>query len=306
MTFSERLTSAMQEKNTRLCVGLDPRLELLPSFLLESAQKKYGDGIDSAAKALIDFDRAVIDAVSEHVAAIKFQSAFYEQYGPAGMQALLEGIQYAKSKNIVVILDAKRGDIDSTALAYASAFLGRTVIFGKEHGMYDVDSLTINPFLGTDTIKPFLSTAEKYKKGVFILVKTSNPGSSDFQGVIGDGNSVSERIASFIHEQGRLSLDSNGYSSIGAVVGATFANDAIVLRQMMPHSIFLVPGIGAQGGSIENIKHFFDSAGFGALINSSRSVVFSFEKKNERSFQSVIAQHARQLKEQINTAVKKN
>lgn len=301
--FAHRLQSQTEEKNSRLCVGLDPRLELLPSFLLDDAKQSFGASCEAACHAIMQFNRGVLDGVAHEAAAVKFQSAFYEQFGVAGIQALSDGIAYAKSLDLLVILDAKRGDIDSTAEAYANAYVGEVNVFGAAMRPFEVDCLTVNPFLGEDSVLPFIETAKKHGTGVFVLVKTSNPGSGDFQGIIGQ-DSISEKVARMVARHAASGLDSSGYSGIGAVVGATYAKEAKTLRLLMPNSIFLVPGIGTQGGSWEDLPEFFDDNAFGAIINSSRGVVFSFGKQEERQYQAVIAEKAREAKERINSSLK--
>lgn len=302
--FAQRLNQATIKKNSRVCVGLDPRLEFLPGSILKKAQKEYGDTIEAAASAIVKFNKKVIDVVGSHVAAVKPQIAFYEQYGPDGMRAFQETIAYAKRNDLVVIVDAKRGDIDSTAQAYANALLGKTKVFSEEISNYEIDCITVNPFLGEDSIVPFIEASKEYGKGVFILVKTSNPGSSDIQDIkVGDQN-VSGMLAKLVNKYAQETLGKDGYSSIGAVVGATFPEEAKRLRKIMPNSVFLVPGVGAQGGAARDLSVFFNKDGLGAVVNSSRGVVFNGWEGDD-NFEKVIAANAKKLQEEINRSLDK-
>lgn len=274
--FADLLIDAITKKGNPCMVGLDPRLELLPkAFFTETEDKTKNETIEDV---LFDWCSAIIDEVKDLVPAVKFQSAFYEQYGVPGMWALARSVRYAKEAGLVVCMDAKRGDIGSTAEAYANAFLGRTKILETEDRIFDADCLTINPYLGRDSILPFVETCKKYGKGLFILVKTSNPGSGDMQDLkTEDGELVYEKIAKMVDELGADLVGKNGYSSIGAVVGATYPEQAAKLRKLMPKAFFLVPGYGAQGGSAEDTKPCFNADRLGAIVNSSRGVTFTHE-----------------------------
>lgn len=300
--FSTRLHTAVQEKQSRLCVGIDPRLEQLPDSILRQAKQECGASLLGAAKAVALFQDAVLEAVTPFAAAVKFQSAFYERLGSAGMEVLQEGIQAAHARNLSVIVDAKRGDIDSTAEAYAQAFLGEVMVFGKPVRPFSADALTVNPFLGRDSLLPFVQEAQAHGTGIFVLVKTSNPGSKDFQGIAGESG-LCERVAEMVAEFAQASLDTAGFSSVGAVVGATHPAEARALRALLPHSIFLVPGIGAQGGSFSELGNFFLQDGLGAVVSASRSVVFGFDPGNQTDFQRAIAEKAREYRDRINAAL---
>lgn len=277
--FSHKLNSAISAKNSRLCVGLDPRLEMLPKSIIEDAVAEHGTTNLAAAEAILAFNKQVIDVVAEYCVCIKPQSAFYEQFGAEGVRVFWETISYASSSGLVVIADVKRGDIDSTAAAYAKSYLGGVDVFGEVQTT-EIDAITVNPFLGEDSLEPFFSTAEKNNKGVFVLVKTSNQGSADIQDLEVGGQSISERVATMLNRKD-IELDAHGYSNYGAVVGATFPDEAKQFRAQLPHSIFLVPGIGAQGGDPTLLSNFFDTDGFGAVVSSSRGIVFSFDPDDE-------------------------
>ena len=301
--FSKKLTTAILQKNSRVCVGLDPRLELIPEKIKQQAIKKHGKTFQAAAEAIRVFNRQVIDVVAPHVPIIKPQLAFYEQYGAAGVATFEDTVAYAHDNGLLVIADAKRGDIGSTSQAYANAFLGKTNIFEEEKAAFNADALTINPFLGEDSLLPFIDTCQKYGKGIFVLVKTSNIGGKDIQDLEVDGKTVSEKLAGMLNKHaGNYSSDEK-YTNIGAVVGATFPEQAKGLRELMPRSIFLVPGIGAQGGDLNSLAVFFDPEGLGAIINSSRGIVFPKEAQGQDNYLEIIEGKAKELKEQINEVV---
>lgn len=281
--FADRLIEQIQAKKSAVCVGLDPRLSKIPSFIQEAALKENPKNkLKAAAEAIIEFNKGIIDEVHDLVPCVKPQIAFYELFAEEGMRAYRETIEYAKSKGLLVIADAKRNDIGSTAEAYAQAFLGETDLFGESKAVFDADALTVTPYLGWDGIKPFASECKKYGKGIFILVKTSNPSSGDLQDLqMKDANSVYEIIGNFVESWGADELGEKGYSSIGAVVGATYPDQAEKLRKIMPQSIFLVPGYGAQGGGAKDVKPCFNEDGLGAIVNSSRGIIFAYEKSDK-------------------------
>ncbi|MFC1655530.1 orotidine-5'-phosphate decarboxylase [Patescibacteria group bacterium] len=281
--FADRLIEQIQAKKSAVCVGLDPRLSKIPSFIQEAALKENPKNkLKAAAEAIIEFNKGIIDAVHDLVPCVKPQVAFYELFGEEGMRAYRETIAYAKAKGLLVIADVKRNDIGSTAEAYAQAFLGETDVFGESMSVFDADAVTITPYLGWDGIKPFLEACRKDGKGVFILVKTSNPSSADLQDLqMEDKNSVYEIIGNFVESWGSDEIGEKGYSSVGAVVGATYPDQAGKLRKIMPTSIFLVPGYGAQGGGAEDVKPCFNEDGLGAVVNSSRGIIFAYEKSDE-------------------------
>lgn len=308
MHFSDRLITAIETKKSVLCVGLDPRLDRIPAAIREQARAKFpGDVLAAAGEAITVFNRAIIDAVSELVPIVKPQIAFYEQYGLAGLQAFVDTLRYAKSKGLLTIADAKRNDIASTAEAYANAFLGAVTAFDETVPVFDADSVTVTPYLGWDGIKPFLAAARTYEKGFFVLVKTSNVSSGDFQdidGVNADGQRmpVFETVGHLVESWGADDVGEHGYSCIGAVVGATFPEQGKRLRAIMPQTIFLVPGLGAQGGTVDMVKGCFNPGGLGAIVNSSRDVTFAWEKSDkygETNFADAARMKVTELNQQL-------
>jgi orotidine-5'-phosphate decarboxylase len=301
--FSTKLNQKILEKNSRACIGLDPRLEWLPKNIISAAIKNHGKTFAAASEAITTFNKQVIDTVAKYVAVVKLQMAFYEQYGPDGLRAFWDTVNYAKDHDLLVISDAKRGDIDATAQAYANSLLGTTNLFETETKVYDVDCVTINPFLGEDSLIPFIETCHVQGKGIFILAKTSNPGSNDLQNLVVNGQTISTIVASMIAKHANQHLGNDGYSSIGAVVGATFPEEARQLRKQLPHSIFLVPGIGAQGGDTSSLSNFFNDDGLGAIVNSSRGVTFSKKGNEGTEYLKLIEMETKNLVSTINTQI---
>lgn len=286
--FADQLIEAIKKKGNPICVGLDPRLEQIPDFLLAKIQKDSDlSPTEMAATALLEFNKGIIDAVADLVPVVKPQIAFYEIYGADGIRAYQQTLKYAKEKGVLTIADAKRNDIGSTAAAYAQSFLGEVEIFpGTENEVvapiFDADSLTINAYLGWDGVRPFVEECEKYDRGLFVLVKTSNKSSGDLQDlVMDDGRAVYEIMGHYVDSWGADYIGESGYSLIGAVVGATYPEEAKKLRRIMPNSIFLVPGYGAQGGGAEDVAPCFNADGLGAIINSSRGIIFAYEKMED-------------------------
>lgn len=280
--FADRLFNAIKEKGTPICVGLDPRLAQIPNSIKERAIEKKGRSQEAAAEAILEFNKGIIDAVADLVPAVKPQFAFYLQYGFSGVWAFEETCSYAYEKGLVVIADAKSNDIGSTAQAYADWFLGEGDIFGEKVSFLACHALTVNAYLGYDGVKPFIETCRKFKKGIFILVKTSNPSSGDLQDRMnGEKMRNFELMGHFVESWGADEIGECGFSSVGAVVGATNPAEMKALRAIMPHSFFLVPGYGAQGGTAETVKAAFTDKGSGALINSSRNIIFAWEKKGD-------------------------
>ncbi len=285
--FADKLIEAVKKKGTPICVGLDPRLDQIPEAIVNRALAK-GDKtpMAAAADAIIEFNKGIIDAVADLVPVVKPQIAFYEIYGSEGVRAYEETLKYAKSKGLLTIADAKRNDIGSTAQAYAQAFLGEIEMFEGEDEVvtpiFDADSITINPYLGWDGVKPFVEECDKYGRGIFVLVKTSNPSSGDFQDLQTEGgDAMYEIVGQLVDSWGANETGESGYSSVGAVVGATYPKQAAKLRKLMPNSIFLVPGYGAQGGGAADVKPCFNEDGLGAVVNSSRGIIFAYEKMDE-------------------------
>ncbi len=292
--FADRLNELIAAKGSCICVGLDPRLEQIPLFIREKALAKHKNPLTAAVESILEFNRGIIDAVCDLVPVVKPQIAFYEQYGHEGVRAFEETLWYARDKGLLTIADIKRGDIGSTAKAYARAFLGKVDLNGREVFSFDADAITVTPYLGWDGIKPFIAEARKYGKGVFILVKTSNVSSSDLQDLLTkDGSAIYEIMAHYLESWGVDEMGESGYSLVGAVVGATYPHQAAKLRKIMPQNIFLVPGFGAQGASAKDVRGCFNADGRGALINSSRAIIFAWENP-DRFTERDYAQAARE------------
>lgn len=265
--FFDRLTAAVQTKNTPLVVGLDPRWKSLPDAL-----RAGGDSLEQHAQAYCDFCTGVLDVVVPLVPAVKPQVAFFEQLGWHGMRALDEVIAYAKSLGVLVILDAKRNDIGSTAEGYAEGWLG-------DVSPWRGDALTVSPYLGDDSLDPFVHTARERDAGLFVLVKTSNPGGKFLQDLSAGGSTIYGRVADLVERLSSESVGESGYGVTGAVVGATYPEQLAELRQRMPHTWFLVPGYGSQGGTAADVAGAFDDRGLGAVVNSSRAIIFAHARE---------------------------
>ena len=263
--FADRLTDAVKQKQTPLVVGIDPRANQLPVDLL--------DDNTGMAERFAKFGMAVVDAVADLVPAVKPQAAFFEQLGPAGCVALASVVDYAADKGLIVIMDAKRGDIGSTAQAYAAAYLGP-----KPESAWGCDCLTVNPYMGDDTLTPFVDAANRSGSGLFVLAKTSNPGSDWIQAKTEKDQPIYHLVADEIQRLSANNLGESGYGNIGAVVGATYPEQLSELRQRMPNTLFLIPGFGAQGGTASDVAGGLDKDGLGGLINSSRAVIFAYQQ----------------------------
>ncbi len=274
----DRLIERIKATENPTVVGLDPRLNYIPSFITEKYYAKYGTTPKAAAKAMYKFNKHIIDAVFDIVPAVKPQIAMYERYGIDGLKAYDKTCRYAKSKGLIVIGDIKRSDIASTAEAYSDGHIGRVNIEGMEYEGFAQDFITLNPYLGSDSITPFLKDCEKYEKGLFVLAKTSNPNSGEIQDLLTDGVPIYEKVGALIEKWGESTMGSHGFSSVGAVVGATHPEQAKRLREVMPHTFFLVPGYGAQGGKAEDLAVCFNSDGLGAIVNSSRGIIAAHMK----------------------------
>lgn len=265
MSFADRLAKAVEKTGSVTCVGLDPRKAQLPAPIRDSVQN---DSPDAWSAAYTQFCQEIIDVVTGKVPCVKPQAAFFEQLGPAGMIALGQVIQYARRAGLIVITDGKRNDIGSTATAYADAYLGESSPWGS-------DSLTVSPYLGRDSLEPFVEVCDDREAGIFVLVKTSNPGGGLLQDRQSDGQTVYRRVAELVSELNQSRLGDCGYGPVGAVVGATYPQQLAELREAMPAAWILVPGFGAQGGSAEDVRAAMDSRGLGAVVNSSRHIIFA-------------------------------
>lgn len=278
--FADRLCSAIEAKEGPVVVGLDPQLDQLPPFLRRACQAVYGTTPRAAAEALWQFNRTLINAVHDLVPAVKPQLAFYERYGVEGLRAYTRTVRYAREAGLLVIADGKRNDIGSTAEGYADAFLGQTHLFDQDvPAEFAADALTVNGYLGGDGIAPFVDRVERYGTGVFVLVKTSNPSSGDLQDLDVAGRPLYEHMGALVERWGESTRSACGYSSVGAVVGATYPEQGSRLRALMPHTFFLVPGYGAQGATAADVAGCFDAGGRGAVINASRSICFAYQRQ---------------------------
>ena len=298
----DNLIDKIKEKNNPTVIGLDPRYEMIPKCITQ----KYAPTLEGASKAIIEFNKRLIDATYDIIPAVKPQIAFYEMLGIEGMKAFKETCEYAKQKGMLVIADIKRGDIGSTAEGYSNAFLGKTKIGSKEERIFDVEFVTLNPYMGIDSIKPFIEDCKKYNKGIFILIKTSNPSSGDIQDVkMKDGEELYTKVAKLVENWGEDLRGEYGYSSVGGVVGATYPEQLESLRKVAPHTFFLIPGYGAQGGKANDIAKAFDSNGIGGIVNSSRGLMCAYkselwkEKYSEDEFEKATRAEALRMKGDI-------
>ncbi len=274
-----RLVKKIQETKAPICVGLDPTLGIVPKALLQ----KHSDDLSGICLAIWEFNKGIIDEVHDLVPAVKPQLAMYEQFGIEGMKLYQRTVDYAKEKSLIVIADGKRGDIGSTSAAYAQAHIGKVMVNAQAFDAFGADMLTVNPYLGTDGVKPFVDVCNAYDRGIFVLVKTSNPSSGEFQDILCDGRPLYEHVAEKVNEWGKRSMDGR-FSNVGAVVGATYPKMAGRLRELMPDILFLVPGYGAQGGSAADLRPSFYSDGTGAIVNSSRGIIGAYQLPKYRDF----------------------
>ncbi len=307
--FADKLIESIHKKGNPCVVGLDPRLELMPRFIVDAARRQFNDADRIARFCIAEYHRRIIGLIAEMVPAVKPQSAFFEQYGIPGMLALADTMEEAKRAGLVTILDAKRNDISSTARAYANALMGRTSILGELRPILDADCITVSPYLGRDSLDPFVQVCSEYGKGIFVLVKTSNPGSADLQDLDVTANGRTAPlyvlVAEMVRECGAPLVGKNGYSSVGAVVGATFPSEAETLRGVMPQSLILAPGYGAQGGKAKDVARCFNRDGLGAVVNSSRGITYNFESPDitEEEFNRLIPDRVRAMAEDVNAAL---
>lgn len=278
----DRLIKKITATNNPTVVGLDPTYAMIPSFIKEEMLETYGKTPKAVAEMFLKFNKGILDEVAEYIPAVKPQVAMYEQYGLEGLRAYIETIEYAKSKGLIVIGDIKRGDIASTAAAYAGHIAG-VEVEGEHFDLWKEDAVTLNPYMGYDGIEPFIKACNEFDRGLFILVKTSNPSGKEIQDLVVDGIPVYDKAADLVSKWGELTMGEMGYSRIGAVVGATYKEQGMELRKRMPHTFFLVPGYGAQGGKAEDLKDYFDKNGSGIIVNSSRGIIAAYQKDNEVS-----------------------
>ncbi|MDR0946410.1 MAG: orotidine-5'-phosphate decarboxylase [Ruminococcus sp.] len=297
----DKLIEKIIEKNNPTVMGLDPKLEYIPEFIKAEAISQYGKTAKAAAWALFEFNKGLIDAAAELIPAIKPQSAYYEMYGFEGVKCLFDTINYAKSKGLYVITDAKRNDIGATAESYATAYLGETDIFGERQAMFNSDALTVNGYLGTDGLAPFVAACENFDKGIFVLAKTSNKSSGELQDLEVDGRKIYEIMGNLCETLADGNYGKYGYSSVGAVVGATYPEQLTELRKKLPHTFFLIPGYGAQGGGAKGLKGAFDENGLGGIVNSSRAIMCAYktQKCGEKDYAKAAQREILRMKEDL-------
>ena len=279
----QRLIEKIQKTKAPICVGLDPMLGFIPEEILKKSFQEFGETMEGAADAIWNFNKQIVDHTWDLIPCVKPQIAMYEQFGIEGLKVYERTVRYCQDKGLLVIGDAKRGDIGSTSAAYATAHLGKVKIGESLCRGFDTDFLTVNPYLGTDGIKPFTDICKAEDKGLFVLVKTSNPSSGEFQDQKINGVPLYELVADKVVEWGQDSMD-NGYSNVGAVVGATYPEMSAVLRKKMPHTYFLVPGYGAQGATAQDLKPCFHEDGLGAIVNSSRGIIAAYRQEKYARF----------------------
>ncbi len=277
------LIKKIQETNAPIVVGLDPMMNYIPKYIQEKAFAEYGETLKGAAEAIWEYNKGIIDATYDLIPAVKPQIAMYEQFGIEGLIAFERTCEYAKSKGLVVIGDIKRGDIGSTSTAYAVGHLGQVQVGSKKYSGFSEDFVTVNPYLGTDGVKPFVDVCKEENKGIFVLVKTSNPSSGEFQDQLVDGRPLYELVAEKVVEWGNECMGDK-YSNVGCVVGATYPEMGKVLRKLMPNTYILVPGYGAQGGKAEDLVHYFNEDGLGAIVNSSRGIIAAYKQEKYAEF----------------------
>ena len=279
----QKLISNIQKTKAPIVVGLDPMMNYIPQQVKEKAFQEFGETLEGAAEAIWQYNKEIVDCTCDLIPAVKPQIAMYEQFGIEGMKAFKKTVDYCKSKGLVVIGDVKRGDIGSTSAAYATGHLGKVQVGSKTYSAFDEDFVTVNPYLGSDGIKPFMEVCKEEKKGLFILVKTSNPSSGEFQDQLIDGKPLYELVGEKVAQWGEECMGEQ-YSYIGAVVGATYPEMGKVLRKVMPKSYILVPGYGAQGGKGADLVHFFNEDGLGAIVNSSRGIIAAYKQEKYAKF----------------------
>ena len=278
-----KLTAKIQKTHAPIVVGLDPMLNYIPKHIQEKAFKEYGETLEGAAEAIWQFNKEIVDKTYDLIPAVKPQIAMYEQFGIPGLMAYKKTVDYCKSKDLVVIGDIKRGDIGSTSAAYAVGHLGKVQVGDNKIAAFDEDFATVNPYLGSDGVKPFIDVCKEEKKGIFVLVKTSNPSSGEFQDRIIDGRPLYELVGEKVAQWGEECMG-DSYSYVGAVVGATYPEMGKILRKIMPKAYILVPGYGAQGGQGKDLVHFFNEDGLGAIVNSSRGIIAAYKQEKYAKF----------------------
>lgn len=278
-----KLVSKIKKLNAPIVVGLDPMLSYVPEHIQKKAYAEYGETLAGAAEAIWQFNKGIIDATYDLIPAVKPQIAMYEQFGIEGLQAFKKTVDYAKSKDLVVIGDIKRGDIGSTSAAYAVGHVGKVKVGNSVLTPFDEDFVTVNPYLGSDGVNPFIDVCKEENKGIFVLVKTSNPSSGEFQDRLIDGRPLYEHVGEQVAKWGESHMG-DSYSYVGAVVGATYPEMGKILRKIMPKTYILVPGYGAQGGKAKDLAPYFNEDGLGAIVNSSRGIIAAYKQEQYANF----------------------
>ena len=303
----DRLIYKIKEMDNPTVMGLDPTYDKLPSCIKD----KYNKNLKGICEAIFEFNKELILAIKDIIPAVKINIAFYEMYGLEGMKLFEDTCKFAKENGLIVIVDAKRGDIGTTAKAYSNAFLGRTEIGDIKEKIYDVDFLTVNPYMGIDSVKPFIDDCKEYGKGIFVLIKTSNPSSGELQNLkIEGGKNIYTHVAELVEKWGEDLRGKYGYSSVSAVVGATYKDELKNIRSVAKHTYFLIPGYGAQGGKAEDIALAFDENGLGGIVNASRSLMCAYksdlwkDKFEEKDFAKATREEAIRMRNDLNNAIK--
>ena len=279
----QQLIEKIKKTKAPICVGLDPMLNYIPEHILKKSYNEFGETLEGAADAIWQFNKEIVDHTCDLIPSVKPQIAMYEQFGIEGLKSYQKTVDYCQQKGLLVIGDAKRGDIGSTSAAYATGHLGKVQVGSKTYSGFHTDFLTVNPYLGTDGVKPFVDVCNSEDKGLFVLVKTSNPSSGEFQDRLIDGRPLYELVAEKGVEWGDTCMDGD-YSNVGAVVGATYPEMSRILRKLMPRTYFLVPGYGAQGGTAADLAHCFNEDGLGAVVNSSRGIIAAYRQEKYKQF----------------------
>lgn len=306
----DKLIDKIKQTQNPTVVGLDPRLDYVPLYIIKNAFDEYGETLKGASEAFYMFNKEIIDEIWDIVPAVKPQVAMYEQYGADGIAAYIKTIEYAKSKGLIVIGDIKRSDIASTAEAYSQGHIGKVSIGKENYVVYHEDFITLNPYLGFDSIEPYMANCKNYEKGMFILVKTSNQNSAEIQDLMADGKPIYEKVGELVSKWGQPLIGMYGFSEVGAVVGATHPTQAKKLREVMPNTFFLVPGYGAQGGKAEDLAVCFNEDGVGAIVNSSRGIIAAYKTNvykdgfSEKEFAKAARQAAVDMKADLRRCVK--
>ena len=278
-----KLVAEIKKNDAPVVVGLDPMLGYVPEHLTKKAFEEFGETLEGAAEAIWQYNKGIVDAVYDLIPAVKPQIAMYEQFGIPGMTAFKKTVDYCKEKGLVVIGDIKRGDIGSTSTAYAVGHLGKVTVGSKQYYGFDEDFVTVNPYLGSDGVNPFIDVCKEEKKGIFVLVKTSNPSSGEFQDRLIDGRPLYELVGEKVAEWGSQCMGDD-YSYVGCVVGATYPEMGKILRKIMPKTYILVPGYGAQGGKASDLAPYFNKDGLGAIVNSSRGIICAYKQEKYAKF----------------------